>query len=254
MTAKLEGQTVIVTGGGRGYGMYMAYAIAREGASVVLTSRTLDECEEAVATIAGEGGSALAVQCDVADRGQVEAMVEQTRAAFGSVDVLINNAGYPGSVADVFSIDRDSWDTSFAVNVTGSYLCAQAVLTDMRERGAGHIVNVTSRTARPDAPTVRSITYTVSKYAVDGLTHVLARRLKEHGIRVNAFSPGLAETRFLSNMPAGYLSGRECQTTDHVMEPIIHLLTDDIGTGVIFDVRAWLREVGLYDKYTYVHD
>ena len=255
MPGSLANQTVIITGGGRGYGEFMGIAVAREGANTVLTARTLDECEDVVGRIRAENGEAMAVRCDVAVAADIDVMVDAAIAAYGKVDVLINNAGHPGSVAPFDEIPADIWATTFDVNVKGMFMGAKAVLPAMIERGDGHIINVTSWGAQPGFPFVRSIPYTVSKFAVDGLTHVVALKLKDVGVRYNAFSPGLAETRFLEGMPEGYLSGREVQTPEHVMDPIVHMLTSpDIGTGVIFDVLSWLREQGLYDKYSFIHD
>ena len=255
MADRLAGQTVVITGGGRGYGEFMGIAVAREGANVVLTARTLSECEGVVARIRDDGGEALPLQCDVASEDSIQAMVDATIAAYGKVDVLVNNAGHPGSVEAFADIPADAWGDTFDVNVKGMFMGAKAVLPPMLERGDGHIVNVTSWTAHPGFPFVRSIPYTVSKFAVDGMTHVVSLKLKDSGVRYNAFSPGLAETRFLSGMPPGYLKGREVQTPDHVMEPIVHMLTSpDIGNGVIFDVLGWLRDQELYDKYSFIHD
>ena len=255
MAGSLAGETVIITGGGRGYGEFMGMAIAREGANTVLTARTLAECEGVAARIRDQGGEAMTVRCDVADEADISELVEATTARYGRIDVLINNAGHPGSIAALTDIADDEWAATFDVNVKGIFMGAKAVLPAMIERRGGHIINVTSWTAQPGFPYVRSIPYTVSKFAVDGLTHVVALKLKDSGVRYNAFSPGLAETRFLEGMPDGFLSGREVQTPDHVMEPIVHMLTSpDIGTGVIFDVLGWLHERGLYEKYSFIHD
>ena len=255
MGDRLSGQTVVITGGGRGYGEFMGVAVAREGANVVLTARTLSECEGVVARIRGKGGEALPLQCDVASEADIQAMADATIAAYGKIDVLVNNAGHPGSVEAFADISAADWGDTFDVNVKGMFMGAKAVLPAMIERGDGHIINVTSWTAQPGFPFVRSIPYTVSKFAVDGMTYVVSLKLKDTGVRFNAFSPGLAETRFLSGMPPGYLTGREVQTPEHVMEPIVHMLTSpDIGNGVIFDVLGWLREQGLYDQYSFIHD
>lgn len=254
MPNSLDGQTVVITGGGRGYGEFMAKAIAAKGARLVLAARTRGECARVAAEIAAAGGQARAVACDVAVEAQVKALMQSALDAFGRIDVLINNGAHPGSVADAGAIPIDDWDMTFDANVRGAYLCIREALPAMRARKSGHIVNVTSSTARPGYGHVRSIPYTVSKFAVDGLTYVLAVKLKADGVRVNAFSPGFAETRFISNAPPGYLKGREMQTPDHVMEPIVHMLTADIGSGTVFEALDWLKSRGLYEKYRFFHD
>ena len=254
MTEPLVGKTVIMTGGGRGYGLCMSQAIARQGANVAIASRTIEESEAVAQGINDEGGAAMAIRADVADQADVQAMVEATVARFGKVDILVNNAAQPGAVEPLADIDPASWQYTFDVNVKGVFMCTRSVLPAMIERGAGHIVNLTSSTARPGFRSVRSIPYTTSKYAIDGLSDVLAVKLEGTGVRVNAFSPGLAETRFLDGMPEGYLSGRRCQTPDHVMEPIVYLLTEEFPSGEVFVVLDWLEERGLLDQFSYIHD
>jgi len=254
MTKPLAEKTVIMTGGGRGYGLCMSQALARQGANVAITSRTIEECEVVAQGITDEGGSAMAMRADVSVEADVHAMVEATVARFGKVDVLVNNAANPGAVEPLADIAPASWQYTFDVNVKGVVMCVGAVLPAMIEAGAGHIVNLTSSTARPGFREVRSIPYTTSKYAIDGLSNILAVQLEGTGVRVNAFSPGLAETRFLAGMPEGYLSGRKCQTPDHVMEPIVYLLTGEYPSGEVFVVLDWLEERGLLDQFSYIHD
>ena len=96
--------------------------------------------------------------------------------------------------------------------------------------------------------------YTTSKYAIEGFSSGLAVELRPYGIRVNAFTPGLAETRFLSNMPPGYLTGLRCQVPEHVGPAIVHLLGSDIPSGDRFEALPWLEANGLLDQYSYIHD
>ena len=254
MTGQLAAKTIIITGGGRGYGMHMAYAVTREGANVVLASRTVSECEAVAADIEAMGGSALAVPADVTDDVQVQAMVDAARSRFGPVDILINNAGHPGRADDFLDLTLADWHTAFDANVMGSVICSKAVLPDMIERGAGHIVQLSSLTASLRLRGFRSIPYTVSKFAIEGLAFTMSVKLEQLGIRVNAFVPGLAHTRFLDDMPLGFLKGLKCQTVDHVEGAIVHLLAGGVPTGDSFDACAWLDNQGLLEKYSYIHD
>ena len=125
MGDSLSGRTVVITGGGRGYGEFMGVAVAREGANVVLTARTLSECEGVVARIRAEGGEALPVQCDVASETDIQTMADATIAAYGKIDVLVNNAGHPGSVEAFADISATDWGDTFDVNVKGMFMGAR---------------------------------------------------------------------------------------------------------------------------------
>ena len=254
MANQLAGKSVIVTGGGRGYGAHMSRAVAGEGAHVVIASRTLSECEGAARGIVEAGGSAFAVAADVADAAAVGALADAALARFGPVDILINNAASPGSVADVVDLPAADWQRTFDVNVKGTFLCTQAVLPGMIERRSGHIVNLSSGTARLGFRHVRSVDYTTTKHAIEGFSSALAVKLEPHGVRVNAFTPGLAVTRFLDNAPPGYLSGQLCQTVDHVCAPLLHLLSGAVPSGAQFEAVAWLREHGLLERFSYIHE
>jgi len=252
---RLGEKTVIVTGAGRGYGRSFAEAAAREGARVVLVSRTLSECAEVARRLSDAGAAALPLQADIANEDDVSRMVDAALSKFGTIDVLVNNAGYPGSAQDLTEISLEEWRQTFSVNVHGPFLCTRAVLGHMYGRRSGHIVNVTSGTsAWPRHRHFRSVPYTVTKAAIDGFSWTLSVRCEPHGVKVNAFIPGLAETRLLADMPKGFLSGKRCQTVEHVQEPFIDLLTADYPSGEPFDALKWLGSRGLLEKYTYVHE
>jgi NAD(P)-dependent dehydrogenase (short-subunit alcohol dehydrogenase family) len=253
MGGNLIDKVVVVTGGGRGYGEHMAQAIAKEGARVVVTGRTQSECEKSANDINRDGGTALAIVADVASTEEVRAMAKATLDEFGHIDVLINNAAYPGPVGTTAEVDEAEWRYTLDVNLTGSFRCVQAVLPGMMAQESGHIINLSSGTARLGYRHIRSLGYTTSKYAIEGFSSGLAVELEPYGIRVNAFTPGLAETRFLSNMPDGYLTGLKCQTPDHVGPPIVHLLGSEICSGNAFEALPWLDANGLLERYSYVH-
>lgn len=252
----LGGRTVIITGGGRGYGKSFAEGVAREKANVVVVSRTVAECSAVAAALSTNGSTAMPLAVDITNEQDVSKMVEATLSKFGRIDVLINNAGHPGSPADVTAISLEEWKRTFDVNVHGAFLCVRAVLPDMCTRRSGHIVNVTSGTSAwwPRYRQFRSVPYTSSKAAIDGFSFTLSVKCEPYGVRVNAFIPGLAETKLLSGMPKGFLSGKRCQTVEHVQEPLIHLLTSDFPSGEPFDALKWLESKDLLDRYSYVHE
>ena len=207
MPGSLSGQVLIMTGGAMGFGECMAKAAAREGASVMIADANLPEAERVMDAIESAGGTAAAVEADVTDGAQVRNMTEETVGGFGHVDVLVNNAGVSGPSREFVDIEKQDWDAVMDINVNGPFLCCRAVLLHMIERRSGHIVNISSATARVGFTHLRSIPYTTTKFAVEGLFWTLSVLMKDHGIRANAICPGLAVTNFQA-VPQGILRGR----------------------------------------------
>lgn len=251
---RLDGKTVLITGGGRGYGAEMARAVARAGAAVAVASRNLAECRSVVSAICDNGGDAIALETDVADDQSVGRAVEAATKAFGGIDILINNAALLGPIGSLTDSSDAEWMQTINVNLIACVRTARAAIPRMIKRGGGHIINLSSGTARFSIRRVLSLSYTTSKYAVEGLSHWLAIELERHGIRVNAFVPGLAETTFLKDMPDGYLRGMTCQVAEHIGPALLHLLTGNLPTGVSFEALPWLESQGLLARYSYVHD
>lgn len=187
---RLDGKVAIVTGaGGRGNSIGRAYALglANAGASVVVADLN-EEGARAVATeIAAEGGKAIAVQVDVANEASTLAMAAAATAAFGGIDILVNNAALMVDISyDNFeTVSLDAWHKAFAVNLEGALLCSRAVVPSMRSRGGGAIVNQTSGGAFP-----ASGLYGITKLALVGLTTSLAKQFGKDNITVNAIAPG----------------------------------------------------------------
>ena len=187
----------LVTGASRGLGRVLALALAREGATVVCTARTLDGPPErgslnaTVKHIESEGGHAMAVACDVGDAASVHATVDQALTQFGRVDILINNAGVFPDVP-IASTEPAEWDMTVAVNFTGPFLFCRYVLPGMIERHGGAILNMTSGMANMATP--GRIAYSATKAALDRFTISLAEEVKPHGIVVNALGPGVMAT------------------------------------------------------------
>ena len=258
MFGKLADKTVIVTGASRGYGKHFAVACAREGANLVITSRHVDECERVAEAVRDAGGQALSVETDVIDEVSVQGMADATVGQFGAIDILINNAGHPGALHEFGDLSGEDWEMPMRTNLIGSVNCAKAVLPSMTERGGGIIVNMSSLVAQPHYRFYRSLPYTVSKYAVEGLSRTMAVKLEPLGLRCYAFIPGLSHTRFLDGIKPGFLKGISCQYVRHVEEPMIHLLTSAPQhcppLGDAFDALDWLDKQGKLDALTYVHD
>ena len=133
----LKNKVAVVTGGGHGIGRVIALALAGAGADVVLAARSLEPLEATRAEIEALGREALVVPTDVRREESVQALAEQTLAHFGHVDILVNNAGITGPTAMLWEVSTAEWEETFAVNVTGPYLCCRAFLPSMIERRAG---------------------------------------------------------------------------------------------------------------------
>jgi NAD(P)-dependent dehydrogenase (short-subunit alcohol dehydrogenase family) len=188
---RLDGQAALVTGASRGIGRDLARALANAGASVAAGARSLEDLRELVPRIEAEGGSALAVELDVTDRGSIERAVDATADRFGSVDVLVNNAGL-GANQDALELTEEEWDELLDVNLRGLFFCCQAAARRMRERGHGRIVNMSSQAGHVGIR--RHAAYGASKGGVENLTRVLALEWAPFGITVNAVAPTFVRT------------------------------------------------------------
>lgn len=192
----LKGRTAIVTGAGRGIGRAIARRFAVHGANVVITSRTADQLEETKRLIerGGGGGRVFAQTADVSVAGDVEKLVDDTRAMFDRVDILVNNAGV-APIAMIEDIEPAMFDHVIATNVRAVYLCSRAVWTPMREHGGGTIVNISSMAAFDPFPGFA--TYGAAKAFVVAYTRSLAKEGEAVGIRVYGVAPGAVETDML---------------------------------------------------------
>ena len=235
----LRGLVGIVTGGGTGIGRAVSLSMAARGAAVgVVYSHSVEDAEATVRRIEADGGRALAVRADVADESQVRVMVAQVAETFGSVDLLVNNAGTTEYIPlrDLDAVTDITWDRIFDVNLKGMFYCARAVAPHMRRRGAGAIVNVTSVAGINGDGS--SLPYAVSKAAANGLTRSLARALAPE-IRCCAVAPGIVETRWVAGREEHVrrLSQdallRRNVGPEEIAEMVCTLLSQDSMTGQI---------------------
>ncbi len=193
---KLASKVAIITGGSRGIGKAMALGYAREGANVVIAARTTEEKAKLPGTIqktAQEveklGGKALAIKCDVTKEEDVQNMVRQTLEQFGRVDVMVNNAAVAFN-APFLEMPLRRWELVLSVNLTGTFLCCQAVLPQMIQQKSGSIINISSQAAvRRGTGSGAGIAYGVAKAAVERFTYSLASEVGEHNIAVNCLKP-----------------------------------------------------------------
>ena len=245
---KLENQVAIVTGASRGIGKAIALRFAREGAAVVVAARSETPHErlpgtihQTVEEIAAAGGRALAVRCDVRSESEVEGLAARTLEAFGSIDILVNNAAatYPASGLE---IPLKRWEVILNVNLLGPLLCTRAVAPAMLDRRRGSILNISSGAGDMQVPRHRgrlpSLAYGVSKAALNRLTVGFALEFEERGISVNALMPATAVwTEGAEAFFGSDASGQDFVGPENMVEASLHLscqtpqsLTGWVGT------------------------
>ncbi len=193
----LDDKVAIITGASSGIGEATALELAKRRVKVILTARRTERLESLSRQIVTDGGQAIVVPCDIADREQVRAMIEKSQAAFGRIDILINNAGIMPN-APLAKCRMDDWDDMIDVNVKGVLYGIGFVLPIMLEQKTGHIINVSSVAGRKVFPS--GVVYCATKHAVhaisEGLRYELAEQSTEDGntIRVTTIAPGVVDT------------------------------------------------------------
>ncbi|HTN37627.1 MAG TPA: glucose 1-dehydrogenase [Arachidicoccus sp.] len=188
---KLIGKVAVVTGASKGIGASIAIHLAAEGAKVVVGySSSKDGADKVVASIVDNGGSAIAVSANVANKAEVENLFEQTIQHFGRLDILVNNAGVYDFLP-IESLSEENFHRTFNINVWGLLLTSQTAVPHFDQQG-GSIINISSVVST--SPIAGASVYSGSKAAVDAITRSLARELGNRKIRVNALSPGMIET------------------------------------------------------------
>ena len=192
MQGRLSGSTAVVTGAARGIGAAIAHGLAEAGAAVTVVDRDGPGADQVAESVRDKGGRAVGVAADVTARAEVRMALDRAAAEFGRVDVVFNNAGL--NVPQRFlEVDEQTWDRILRVNSLGVLIGTQeAARRFLAQGGGGKIVNTASIAGRQGYPSFAA--YSASKAAVISLTQAAARALGEHGITVNAFSPGVVRT------------------------------------------------------------
>ena len=203
---RLEGQTALITGAGRGIGRAIAVAFATEGATVALAARSAGELEETAQLVRDAGAEANTMMADVTEEYQVQAMVDRALARYSTIDSLVNSAGIAGPVGPLPENDVGQWVRTVQVNLIGTYLCCRYVLPVMLSQNRGRIVNLSGAGATNAWRDMSA--YCSSKAAVVRLTETLALELEGSNVRVNVLGPGSVHTRMWDEiLEAGTAAG-----------------------------------------------
>jgi NAD(P)-dependent dehydrogenase (short-subunit alcohol dehydrogenase family) len=243
----LEGKVAIITGASKGIGRAMALRFGREGARVVCAARSAAPVRETAADVQRAGGQAIAVVCDAAVEDDVRRLVAASVEAFGSVGLLVNNAGDGGPTKPVQDYSMEDWRYTIDSCLTSSYLCTRFVVPEMIKAGGGAIVNISSGAGRRGL--AYRIGYCSAKAGQVGMTYGMALELAPHNIRVNCVAPGAVEGDRIEQVIAGQAEARGVSieaVRAAIMErlPLKRMVTaDDIVDATVFFCSDMARSI-----------
>ena len=240
----MRGKVSVVTGGNRGIGKAIAVGLAEAGSSIVIAARDEAKSEDTLAELKKLGVPAIAVKTDVANRDDLEAMVETVASELGPIDVLVNNAGI-GFHANALTLSDDEWQRLFSINLDAVWKASQVVGNQMVKRGSGSIINIGSISGLIINRPQWHSPYGISKAAVHHLTKSLAAEWAQSGVRVNAIAPGYVKTEIASTEYEDYAHywrdevPMQRYATPEEIAPIALLLASEASsfvTGSVFVV------------------
>lgn len=231
---RLKDKVAIVTGGSQGIGKAICEAFAREGAKVAVVNRTAEKGEAVAGAIRAEGGAAKAFPCDVAKKSDVDAMVQNVVGAFGTVDILVANAGIMiNKQAEDYT--EEEWDRIIDINLKGNFLLSQALIPIMKKKKYGKLIFMASIAGTHAFP--NALPYCASKGGVVMITKALAAEIAKHGINVNCISPGNTATplnqhlqddpEFVKLMASYTPTGRAYISTEEMAGAAVFLASDE---------------------------
>ena len=211
---ELKGKSAIVTGSTKGIGRAIAEALLGEGMDVCVSARSSDEVERAVLELGGAGGAVTGAVCDVRSYEEVKALVEHTAEEFGGVDVLVNNAGI-GLFGRVDETSPEDFRAVLETNLFGVFYCCHEAIPQIRKRGGGYIINISSLAGTNAHPQMSA--YNASKFALNGFSEAMMQEVRHDGIKVSYIMPGSVNTHFGGDEPKE--------------EPSWELQSEDIARG-----------------------
>jgi 3-oxoacyl-[acyl-carrier protein] reductase len=216
----LTGKVAIVTGAGRGIGKAIALTLSRGGARVALASRSELELRAVAEEVANDGGEALVVPTDLTRDEEMERLVQETLREWGTIDLLVNNAGW-GKKGPVVSGKVEDWDRTFQVNLRAPMVLSRLVLPTMMEKKSGAIINIGSISGKMGQ--ADSAAYCASKFGVVGFTEALFEEVREYGIKVSAIHPGFVDTALIP--PNRKLDRSKMIRPDDIAQTVMYLLS-----------------------------
>ncbi len=236
----VDGKVVIVTGAGSGIGRATAHALLRQGDSVVLAGRRREALEQAAAEAGPSAMRAMVVPTDITDPASVDALFDTTRAAFGRLDLLFNNAGTSAPAVPLEALTVEQWRQVVDVNLTGAFLCTRAAFRLMKEQvpRGGRIINNGSISAHTPRP--HSAPYTATKHAITGLTRSTALDGRRFDIACGQIDIGNAETEMTARMKGGVLQAsgemavEPTMDVQHVARAVLYMASLPLDANVLF--------------------
>lgn len=213
----MKTKTAIITGSARGIGKHLAIQFSKKGYTVILASRSKNEIEDTLNQIQTDGGSGIAIVTDVSKKNEVNQLVSSTMKNYGTIDVLINNAGIITPIGPVETIDTEKWIQTIQINLFGTYFCTKAVLPYMIPQKKGKIINFSGGGAFNPFPNFSA--YSTSKAAIIRFTETIAQELSQYNIDVNAIAPGPIKSKIMYDViESGNLAGQELDRAKKVID------------------------------------
>jgi 3-oxoacyl-[acyl-carrier protein] reductase len=216
----LDGKVALVTGAGRGIGRAVALMLAQSGCRVILCARTVEQLQAVEREIKNHNGTACAVPADLTDDAAVQRVAAESRLSFGSVDILINNAGW-GKRAPVAKARIEDWDQTFRLNLRAPMMLARELLPDMIAKGEGAVINIGSVSGKTGE--ANGAAYSASKFGLIGFTQSLYEEVREHGIKVSVILPGFVDTPLIP--PNRQLDRRKMIQPSDIAHAVYYVLT-----------------------------
>jgi 3-oxoacyl-[acyl-carrier protein] reductase len=243
-SALVDGRAAIVTGAAQGIGLAIATLLAEHGASVVISDINAEAAQRSADELSAKGHSAIAVGCDVTDEQAVESLADACQREFGSVDIMVNNAGFTRD-ATMAKMTLNDFRTVLDVHLTGAWLGTRAASRIMRGQRRGSIVNISSISGK--VGNFGQTNYSAAKAGMVGLTKASAKEMAKHGVRVNAIQPGLIRTAMTAAMPPEVLAQkmeeiplRRIGEPEDIARAVLFLASDLSGyiTGTVTEVTG----------------